>query len=262
MPFLVNFYCEMSLLTKSEEKRFPKEKEILESNKDEESEQEEARAEETILAASRGPVRVEVVTEQDGRPAKRQKIAEFTVAARRSEAQMASSATTRFRMPKTRARSKKKAQHRVVLLESSESSVDMSKGIASSADEDAVEGDDLQTLECGSLGKRMSSEKRSRSLKKADVPEPKTGEEYAKELTLDHKILEQVVEQIGETVVESREILSPQVSSGMAKPEVDKRPSAEDPKEVVVTFPDFLECNVVSLLKYLDEKREKYVVSE
>lgn len=76
---LGEFYRGMDLLTKSEEKRFSKEKEVLEleSNEDEESEEEKARAKEITQAATRGPVRVEVVTaeeESERRPVKRQKI--------------------------------------------------------------------------------------------------------------------------------------------------------------------------------------------
>ncbi|OAE22744.1 hypothetical protein AXG93_2035s1260 [Marchantia polymorpha subsp. ruderalis] len=106
------------------------------------------------------------------------------------------------------ARPKKKAQRLVVVSESSESSVVMSEGTASSADDDAVEEEDLLTPECGP----------SRIFKRADVLESKTSEEHAKELTMDKEILEQVVELIGETVVESPEIPSPYVSLGMAKP--------------------------------------------
>ncbi|OAE24824.1 hypothetical protein AXG93_367s1000 [Marchantia polymorpha subsp. ruderalis] len=175
-------------------------------------------------------------------------------------------------MPKTRARPKKKAQRQEIVLESSEGSVAMFEGTASSADE---EKEYLRTLECGPLG--LHSEKplgggsstfggedgdiKSRSSKKADMPEPKTIEEHAKKLTLNKKILEQVVEQMSGTVVESLEISSPQVSSRMAKPEVEKKSLAEEPKEVVVAFPNFLQYSVVPLLNYLDGKREKYAVS-
>lgn len=61
-------------------------------------------------------------------------------------------------------------------------------------------------------------------------------------------------------MVDSPEIPPAKVSSGTAYPEVEKRSLAEDPKEVVVPFPDFLQDFVVPLLKYLDKKREKYAV--
>lgn len=60
----------------------------------------------------------------------------------------------------------------------------------------------------------------------------------------------------------SQEIPSGKVSSWTADPEVEKSSLAEEPKEVVVTFLDFLPDSVVFLLKYLDGKREKYAVSE
>ncbi|OAE28820.1 hypothetical protein AXG93_2534s1010 [Marchantia polymorpha subsp. ruderalis] len=63
-------------------------------------------------------------------------------------------------------------------------------------------------------------------------------------------------------MVESLEIPSPQMSSGMAKPKVEKRFLVKEPKEVAIAFPNLLQYNVVSLLKYLDGKREKYAVSE
>lgn len=89
-PFLVNFDREMGLLTKSEKKRFPRERKILESGKEEEPEREENRVEKTTR------------DDQQRRPAKRQKIAEINVAAHGPGARMARSATTRLRMPKTR----------------------------------------------------------------------------------------------------------------------------------------------------------------
>lgn len=144
----MNVYRGIGLLTKSEEKRFPKEREILEWNKDEESDEEKVRAEEITRATAQGPVRVEVVIAEEGsqqRSAKRQKIAEASVAARRLEAQMVRSAATRLRTSRTRARPKKKAQCRVVVLEISDSSIAMSEGTSSLADEDAVQEEGLRT---------------------------------------------------------------------------------------------------------------------
>lgn len=51
--------------------------------------------------------------------------------------------------------------------------------------------------------KQPSSKKSSRPLEKAKMPESKTSMEHVKELTLNEEILEQVVEQIGGTVVRS-----------------------------------------------------------
>lgn len=63
--------------------------------------------------------------------------------------------------------------------------------------------------------------------------------------------MEHVVEQIGGTVMESPEILSSQVSSGLAKPKADKRSSEEDLKEFAFTFSDFLHDSVVSFIEVL-----------
>lgn len=92
------------------------------------------------------------------------------------------------------------------------------------------------------------------------MPEPKTSEEHGKELTMSEEILEHVVEQIDGTVVESPEIPSPHVSFGVVKPETNKRSSAEELKELVYTFPDFLQDDVIPSLKYLDGKRGKYAM--
>ncbi|OAE28819.1 hypothetical protein AXG93_2534s1000 [Marchantia polymorpha subsp. ruderalis] len=97
----------------------------------------------------------------------------------------------------------------------------MSEDISSLTYEYAVEEENLRTPKCGSS--ELQCEEPLRSLEKADVPESKTNEEHAKELTLGQDILEHVVEQIGETVVESPKIPSPQMSSGMTKPKVEKR---------------------------------------
>lgn len=40
----------------------------------------------------------------------------------------------------------------------------------------------------------------------------------------------------------------------------ETKTSQEEPKELVVSFPDFLQDSVVPLLKYLDGKRENYDV--
>ncbi|OAE22652.1 hypothetical protein AXG93_328s1040 [Marchantia polymorpha subsp. ruderalis] len=73
--------------------------------------------------------------------------------------------------------------------------------------------------------------------------------------------MEHVVEQIGGTVMESPEILSSQVSSGLAKPKADKRSSEEDLKEFAFTFSDFLHDSVVSFIEVLgwevEEVREE-----
>lgn len=74
--------------------------------------------------------------------------------------------------------------------------------------------------------------------------------------------MKQVVAQVGGTVVESPEILSPQATKEVVRPEAEMKSSEQEPKELVVTFPDFLQDNVVPLLKYLNGKREKYTISK
>lgn len=135
-PFLVNFYRGMGLLTKSNEKRFSKETEILELESDKESKEEDTRAKETTQGAAQGPIRVELVTAEEGSerlPAKKQKVAKASEVARRPEALMAGSDVTL--LPKTRARPKKKAHRWVIVSKSLEGSVAMSERIASLADE-------------------------------------------------------------------------------------------------------------------------------
>ncbi|OAE27923.1 hypothetical protein AXG93_3309s1200 [Marchantia polymorpha subsp. ruderalis] len=66
----------MGLLTTSEEKRFPKEKEVLELESDEESEEQDTQAEDIKRGAVRGLIRMEVVTTEEvseRRSTKRQK---------------------------------------------------------------------------------------------------------------------------------------------------------------------------------------------
>ncbi|OAE18231.1 hypothetical protein AXG93_3012s1010 [Marchantia polymorpha subsp. ruderalis] len=46
----------------------------------------------------------------------------------------------------------------------------------------------------------------------------------------------------------------------MVTHEDERRSSEEDPKNLVVAFPDFLQDSVVPFLKYLDGKRDKYAM--
>ncbi|OAE20128.1 hypothetical protein AXG93_3818s1260 [Marchantia polymorpha subsp. ruderalis] len=104
-PFLVNFYRGMDLLTKVEEKQFFNEREVLELKFDEETEEDDTRAEETTRGAARGSVRVEVVTTEEvfeRRHAKRQKVAEASRKGRRPEIRMARTYVRRLRTSKKR----------------------------------------------------------------------------------------------------------------------------------------------------------------
>ncbi|OAE29764.1 hypothetical protein AXG93_810s1050 [Marchantia polymorpha subsp. ruderalis] len=65
---------------------------------------------------------------------------------------------------------------------------------------------------------------------------------------------------VGGTVVDFPEISSPPPLEEEIRTKVEKKASQEESQELVVSFLDFLQDSVVPLLKYLDEKREKYVV--
>ncbi|OAE24011.1 hypothetical protein AXG93_4266s1070 [Marchantia polymorpha subsp. ruderalis] len=56
--------------------------------------------------------------------------------------------------------------------------------------------------------------------------------------------------------------LQRRVSSGLAKSKAEKRSPEEEPKELAIAFPNFLQDSVVPLLKYLNGKREKYPMSK
>ncbi|OAE31789.1 hypothetical protein AXG93_3349s1030 [Marchantia polymorpha subsp. ruderalis] len=77
IPFLVNFYRGMRLLTKNEEKRFSKERKVLKLKSDENfEEKDDTQAKEILRGAARVPIRVKVVTVEKRskrRSAKRQK---------------------------------------------------------------------------------------------------------------------------------------------------------------------------------------------
>ncbi|OAE33546.1 hypothetical protein AXG93_4032s1030 [Marchantia polymorpha subsp. ruderalis] len=64
------------------------------------------------------------------------------------------------------------------------------------------------------------------------------------------------------TVVESPEISSPQATEEVVRSKAEMKSSEQEPKELIVAFPNFLQDNVVPLLKYLDGKQEKYAISK
>lgn len=193
---------------------------------------------------------MKVVTTEEGskrRPAKRKKVAKASGEGRRSKARMAGTHVTCLRAPKRRVRSKKKANRQIVVSESSEGSVAMTEGAASTTKKDTRKEVNLRITEARpsrvqnedpleknveplrtrtatssqglhSLERKQPSLEKNETSEKADVPEPKTSEEHAKELTMSEEILEQVVEQIGGMVVESRVISLPQVSLEVVRP--------------------------------------------
>lgn len=61
-------------------------------------------------------------------------------------------------------------------------------------------------------------------------------------------------------MVNNPKISLPPPPEEAVKSEVKKKAAEEESKELVVSFPNFLQDSVVPLLKYLDGKREKYVV--
>ncbi|OAE22287.1 hypothetical protein AXG93_2775s1000 [Marchantia polymorpha subsp. ruderalis] len=86
--------------------------------------------------------------------------------------------------------------------------------------------------------------------------------ELVKELTLSDKVLEQIVAQDGGTVVDASDSALPSSPTGEVRLAEETKTLQEEPKELIVSFPDFLQDSVVPLLKYLYGKREKYAVSK
>ncbi|OAE32748.1 hypothetical protein AXG93_512s1010 [Marchantia polymorpha subsp. ruderalis] len=107
----------------------------------------------------------------------------------------------------------------------------------------------------------LSSE-RTRSAGSEETPHPKTSEELVKELTLSDKVLAQVVAQVGGTVVDATNIALPSSPAEEVRSAEETKTLEEEPKELIVSFLDFLQDSVVPVLKYLDGKREKYDVSK
>lgn len=78
------------------------------------------------------------------------------------------------------------------------------------------------------------------------------------EVTLSEAILEQIVAEVGGTV--GNQVEEPRLSP--PEEEVSMKTSDEEVKTLEITFTDFLQDSVVPFLKYLNGKREKYVVSK
>ncbi|OAE32314.1 hypothetical protein AXG93_3103s1010 [Marchantia polymorpha subsp. ruderalis] len=186
----------MRLLTKEEEKRFLKEREILAIESSEETDEEnDVQSKEPPRRTARGPVQVNVLAireQPERRLVKRRKIIANSGEGRRLKSRMAET-QTRF----------------------------------------------------------MGSE---------EVPQQKSSEEMARNLTFNEEILKQVVAQVGGTMVEVPEIASPPSLEEAVRPVVDEIATEEDPTELVVSFSYFLQDSVVPLLKYLDGKRGKYAI--
>ncbi|OAE24578.1 hypothetical protein AXG93_2415s1600 [Marchantia polymorpha subsp. ruderalis] len=153
----------MDLLTRGEEKRFPREREILTAESSEWTEDDDRLPSIPPQTTAQGPVQVDVMPRRE-RPERR-------LAKRR----------------------------RVV------------------SDE---EGD--LALEVG----RTETEQ-TRSAGSEEIPQPKTSEELVKELTLSDEILEQVVAQVGGTVVDTADITLPSSPTEDVRPEEEKKTSEE-----------------------------------
>ncbi|OAE31765.1 hypothetical protein AXG93_4874s1300 [Marchantia polymorpha subsp. ruderalis] len=236
---------------------------------------------------AREPVQVDVLPNREKperRLAKRGKVVtddeeDLTLVVRRAETEVEG-----IRQSRARARSKRKASRRFVVTEVSDSSVE--KTVVPIVDPPKVAtGESTQpvvievpsavlvkvpadvTVESSKEGTEMVSpnsisSERTRFVGSEEVPQSKTSEELAKELTLSEEILEQVVVEVGGTVVDATDITLPSSPVEDVRPKVEKKTSEEESKGVDVTFPGFLQDSVVPILKYLDGKREKYVLSK
>ncbi|OAE33507.1 hypothetical protein AXG93_1467s1090 [Marchantia polymorpha subsp. ruderalis] len=76
------------------------------------------------------------------------------------------------------------------------------------------------------------------------IPHPKTSEKLVKELTLSDKVLEQIVAQVGGTVVDAPDSALPSFLIEEVRPAEETKTSQEESKELVVSFPDFMQDSV------------------
>ncbi|OAE23726.1 hypothetical protein AXG93_4776s1080 [Marchantia polymorpha subsp. ruderalis] len=106
----------------------------------------------------------------------------------------------------------------------------------------------------------LSSE-RTRSVGSEEISQPKTSEELVKEVTLSEKIIEKVVAHVGETVVDAADITLQSFHLEDVRSEEEKKTSEEESKGGEITFLNFLQDIVVYLLKYLDRKRERNLLT-
>ncbi|OAE30810.1 hypothetical protein AXG93_857s1120 [Marchantia polymorpha subsp. ruderalis] len=218
------------------------------------------------------------------RMAKRRKVVtddeeDLTLWIRRAETEVEG-----IRQSRTRARPKRKASRGLVVTEVLDSSVEKTVAPIVNTPEVAAgestqpvvsEGPSAVLIEVPTdvtaeplkegtemVSPNSLSSKRTRFVGSEEVPQPKKSEELMKKVTLSEKILEQVVAQVGGTVVFAADVTLPSSLVEDVRLEVETKTSEEELKGVEVTFPDFLQDSVVPLLKYLDRKREKYDVSK
>ncbi|OAE19478.1 hypothetical protein AXG93_1040s1420 [Marchantia polymorpha subsp. ruderalis] len=188
------------------------------------------------------------------------------------------------RQHRARARPKKRAKRRMVTVEVSDSSVEKTMAPIVNTSEVAT-SEVMRPVEIGVPSEvsikvpadipaeplkegtelvspiSLSSEQ-TRSAQGEGTPQMKMNEDLEKEFTLSEEILEQVVARVGGTVVEAEGITLPTSPVEEVRPEEGEKTSGEDVKTLEITFSEFLHDSVVPLLKYLDEKRVKYAVTE
>ncbi|OAE27639.1 hypothetical protein AXG93_3337s1010 [Marchantia polymorpha subsp. ruderalis] len=260
-PFLVNFYRGMGLLTREEEKRFPRERESFTVESSEGTEDENRSPAVPTHTTARGPVQVDVVQRQEQPQRlviKRRKVVsddeeELANVVRRMDMDVSGA-----KQHRARARPKKRAKRRMVTVEVSNSSVEktvapivntsevatsevmrpVELGVPSEVSIEVPADIPAEPLKEGTelVSPISLSSERTRSAQGEGTPQMQMNEDVKKEFTLSEEILEQVVARVGGTVVKAEGITLP-------------------------TFP-VEEDSVVPLLKYLDGKRGKYAVSK
>ncbi|OAE32233.1 hypothetical protein AXG93_4525s1140 [Marchantia polymorpha subsp. ruderalis] len=286
-PFLIHFFRGMGLLTREEEKRFPRERESFTEESSEGTEDENPSPAILTHTTAQGPVQVDVVPrheQPERRMAKKRKVVsddeeELAHTVRRVDMEVSGA-----RQHRARARPKKRAKRRMVTVEVSDSSVE--KTVAPLVNTSEVANSEvMRSVELGVPSEAsiedpadipaeplnegtelvspisLSSE-RTRSAQGEGTPQMKMNEDLEKEFTLSEEILEQVVARVGGTVVEAEGTTLPTSPVEEVRPEEGKKTSGEDVKTLEVTFLEFLQDSVEPLLKYLDGKRKKYVVSK
>lgn len=145
----------MELLTKEEEKRFSKEREMLAIESSEETEEEyDVEFEETFQRTTRRPFQVDVVAireQLDRRLAKRRKLIADSGEGRRPKSRIAETQVTGIRLSKTPTKPKKKVYHERVVSDSSDRSVAKTDAAISMTNEEKREEPTLWIEEGGPL---------------------------------------------------------------------------------------------------------------
>ncbi|OAE23110.1 hypothetical protein AXG93_1856s1000 [Marchantia polymorpha subsp. ruderalis] len=234
----------MELLTREEEKRFPREREILTAESSEGTEDDARPPSIPTHTTARGLVQVDGVQRREKperRLAKKRKVVSDDEEGLAHEVRRVEMGFEGARQSRTRARPKKRANRRLVTAEVSDSSVEKTVApIVNTSDAGVAEA--TWPMERG--GPSGVSIKVSAASPEEPLKEKK----------------ELVVTQIGGTVVEAEGITLPTSPVEGVRSEVEKKASCEDVTTLEVAFPDFLQDSVVPLLKFLDGKRVKYVV--